>query len=366
MTVSNPVEPPLDRIRAHLALVATRDLYDPEHIEQVAQLSVKIAGRLGLSPAELADVEQVARLRDVGKAMVPIAVLRKEGPLDEAEWALLRRYPEHGGLLVSTTPGWERLAPAVRACNERWDGAGYPDGLAGDAIPWSSRIAYVAQAYRAMRTDRPYRAVVGRAEAIVEVARGAGSQFCPRTVGALVEVLLDESEPGAPGEQAQAARAVPRPPVAFAPPGDAAGPVRASVAHASPPRRRKRWVAALGGLAGAVVGLALVLPLPDAGRKCPPPGEGRGMCLVQDVFVPAATVVAICAVVGALLLAFALLRLPVAAADRRRRRALPPAAAPAFARDAGLSAASWGIVYDDENTALRAVGRRRWRRDTRG
>jgi two-component system cell cycle response regulator len=157
------LELPLERIRSHLALVANRDLYDPEHIEEVAALSVRIAALQGLGDAELADVEQVARLRDVGKAMVPIAVLRKQEPLDDSEWALLQRYPEHGALLVAGTPGWERLAASVRAGNERWDGAGYPDGLAGEEIPRASRITYVAQAYLAMRADRPYRAAVSEA-----------------------------------------------------------------------------------------------------------------------------------------------------------------------------------------------------------
>jgi HD-GYP domain-containing protein (c-di-GMP phosphodiesterase class II) len=135
--------------------------------------------------------------------MVPIAVLSKEGPLDDAEWALLRRYPEHGALLIATTPSFERFAAPVRAGNERWDGGGYPDGLAGEAIPAASRITYVAQAYLAMRADRPYRPAVTRAEAIVGIAGAAGAQFDPRAVTALVELLIDEpSEQAAPDPSA--------------------------------------------------------------------------------------------------------------------------------------------------------------------
>jgi hypothetical protein len=362
-------EPPLDRIRSHLALVANRDLYDPEHIDEVAALSARIAALLGLDDEEIADVEQVAQLRDVGKAMVPIAVLRKQGPLDDSEWALLQRYPEHGALLVAGTPGWERLAAPVRAGNERWDGAGYPDGLAGEAIPRSSRITYVAQAYLAMRTDRPYRAAVGEAEAVIEIAQGAGSQFCPRTVAALVGLLIGDRPEEAGQPVSAPAPADPEPveaaAVPAAPPAtDAAGAVRASLARPAPAGRsrlRRRMVAIAGAVAGAAVGLALALPLPEVDTKCPPAGEGRLACQIKDILVPAVTIVGVCAFVGAMLLGLVLVRLPAARRERQRRGPVPPSGPPAFASDPALSAANWGIVYDDEQSALRVVGRRRWR-----
>jgi hypothetical protein len=305
-------------------------------------------------------------------------VLRKQEPLDDSEWALLQRYPEHGALLVAGTPGWERLAASVRAGNERWDGAGYPDGLEGEDIPRSSRITYVAQSYLAMRSDRPYRAAVGEAEAVVEMARGAGSQFCPLTVTALVGLLLGD-RPSAPDppvrshtpaavEQAPATAAPPtaaEAPLAAAP----AGPVRASLARPAPARQgrlRRRAVSLAGALAGAALGLALALPLPDVDTKCPPAGEGRLACQLKDILVPAVTIVGVCAVVGALLLGWLLVRLPAARRDRQRRGPVSRAARPAFASDSALSAANWGIVYDDEQTALRVVGRRRWRHDDTG
>ena len=367
-------EEPLGRIRDHLALVANRDLYDPDHIDRVADLSVRLAARLGLAEVDIDDLAQVARLRDVGKAMVPIAVLRKQGPLDDAEWALLRRYPEHGALLVAGTAGWERLAPAVRGGNERWDGAGYPDGLVGESIPRASRITFVAQAYLAMRADRPYRPAVSAAEAVVEIAGASGSQFWPDAVTALVELLLEEPALAnglpddtidAPAQQfAHAAEPSSVHTAAVLPvrPPDA---VRASVARGPAPLRRSaldRWGATLGALSGAAIGLALVLPLPAVAEKCPPGGEGRGICQLKDIAAPALTVVAVCAVVGMLLLA-ALIRLPSARRQRRGRPATSGRAAPAFGTDSTLTAANWGIVYDDDDSNLRHVGRRRWRHD---
>ncbi|MFL5846391.1 MAG: HD-GYP domain-containing protein [Solirubrobacteraceae bacterium] len=355
-TEPGPAELPLEGMRSHLALVANRDLYDPDHIDSIRALSGRLGERLGLAVAEIEHVEWVAQLRDVGKAMVPIAILRKLEPLDDAEWALLQRYPEHGAVLVGATPGWEHLAAPVRAGNERWDGAGYPDGLSGEAIPQASRITYVAQAYLAMLADRPYRVALTPAQAIVELSGGAGSQFCPATVTALVDVLLTDGSAPQP---------VPAPEIAAIPPVVPAPAVRASIA--APPREpgrtwRSRWAATTGALAGAIAGLALVLPLPDAATRCPPAGEGRAICLVKDIGAPALTIVAVCAAVGVLVLGFLLVRLPALLARRRAGGVMRPGV-PAFATDPRLTAANWGVVYDDDDTALRVVGRRRWRRE---
>jgi hypothetical protein len=349
-TERSPVEPPLAGIRAHLALVANRDLYDPDHIEHLGALSARLAERLGLDDHDVERVERVAQLRDVGKALVPIAILRKSEPLDEAEWALLQRYPEHGARLVAGTPGWEHLASPVRAANERWDGAGYPDGLAGEAIPQASRITYVAQAYLAMLADRPYRVAVSPARAIVEMAAASGSQFCPATVTALVDVLLTES-----GSEPNDRR-----PCALVPAAAAEPAVRASIAQPVRKTGRTRGLSVMGALAGTLAGLALVLPLPAVAGKCPPAGEGRAICLVKDIAAPAVTIVALCAVLGAVLLGFLLGRLPELVARRRAQRGVRPAA-PAFAGDPDLVAANWGVVYDDDG-ARSMLGRRRWHR----
>jgi len=122
----------------------------------------------------------------VGKIGVGEAILDKPGPLEDAEWEIVRTHPAIGGRIVASAQGLAHLAPAVRAVHERWDGRGYPDGLSGEDIPVASRIAFVCGAFRAMTSERPYREALGADPALRELERNAGSQFCPRAVGALV------------------------------------------------------------------------------------------------------------------------------------------------------------------------------------
>jgi len=151
--------------------------------------AVATARALGLSPGEIEDVEHVALLHDVGKIGIPDAVLHKPGRLNAQEWDVMREHPVIGSRVVAALPGLERLAPAVRAEHERWDGGGYPDGLAGERIPLTARIALVCDAYHAMTSDRPYRRALGYRAAVAELRAQAGRQFCPRAVAALLAVL---------------------------------------------------------------------------------------------------------------------------------------------------------------------------------
>ena len=176
-------------VSALLAAVAARDGYTGEHSEAVVEHAVAVARALELDEQTLSDVAHVALLHDVGKLGTPDSILHKPGKLDDDEWRVMREHPAVGGEIVARLPGLERLAPAVRAEHERWDGSGYPDGLAGERIPIASRIALVCDAYHAMTSDRPYRRSLGHATAIEELRRHAGSQFCPRSVEALLRVL---------------------------------------------------------------------------------------------------------------------------------------------------------------------------------
>jgi diguanylate cyclase (GGDEF)-like protein/PAS domain S-box-containing protein len=179
-------------LRALLNAVQARDSYTALHSRQVVTLARTVARRLGLNEGEISEVEGVALLHDVGKVAVPDAILRKGGPLTEVERALMRQHPGVGAQVVSSIPELEHLAPAIRAEHERWDGRGYPDGLAGEEIPRASRITFVCDAYNAMTSSRPYRAALSREEAIDQIAREAGHQFCPQSAGALLEVLREE------------------------------------------------------------------------------------------------------------------------------------------------------------------------------
>ena len=154
---------------------------DPE------EMAALLARRMGLSEGEAAEAARVALLRDVGKTVVvDDRILGKPGPLDDAEWELLRKSPVVGERIVASAQGLAHLAPAVRAVHERWDGAGYPDGLSGEGIPVASRIALVCGAFEAMTSDRSYRGALDADAALRELERNAGSQFCPRAVEALL------------------------------------------------------------------------------------------------------------------------------------------------------------------------------------
>jgi hypothetical protein len=130
--------------------VDARDAYTGAHSAHVSALARRVGGRIGLEGGDLALLEYAARLHDVGKIGVPDAILRKPGPLDEAEWAVMRLHPEWGAEMIAEVPGLEELAALVVAHHERWDGSGYPRGLAGERIPLASRVISVCDAYEAM------------------------------------------------------------------------------------------------------------------------------------------------------------------------------------------------------------------------
>ncbi len=176
--------------------VEARDAYTGEHSRLVVDLATRVAERLGLDERQVGEVAQVALLHDIGKIAVPDAVLNKPGPLDPSELAEMRRHPEHGERLVARVPELAHLAAAIRAEHERFDGAGYPDGIAGEAIPIASRITLVCDAFHAMTSDRPYRSAMSRGDAVQELMTNTGTQFCPASVQALLAVLASRAADG--------------------------------------------------------------------------------------------------------------------------------------------------------------------------
>jgi HD-GYP domain-containing protein (c-di-GMP phosphodiesterase class II) len=178
--------------RALLAAIEARDSYTGAHSKTVVQLARRVAEELELPEGELLLTEQVAQLHDVGKVAVPDHILRKRGPLDDGEWETIRGHSAAGARIVRSIDGLAHLAPSIRAAHERWDGTGYPDGLAGEGIPMPSRISAVCDAFDAMTSDRPYRSSLGARAAIREVERCSGTQFAPDVARALLRVLRGE------------------------------------------------------------------------------------------------------------------------------------------------------------------------------
>jgi diguanylate cyclase (GGDEF)-like protein len=176
-------------IRALVAALGARDPETMIHSDVVVKLAGQLAARFGLSEDAQNQVRQVAALHDIGKVGVPDHILHKPGPLDDAELAIMRRHPAMGAEILGSTETLAHLAPAVLAEHERWDGTGYPNGLAGEQIPLAARIVFVCDAYDAMTTDRPYRSAMAPEAAITELRRTAGTQFDPIVVAALLAAL---------------------------------------------------------------------------------------------------------------------------------------------------------------------------------
>jgi diguanylate cyclase (GGDEF)-like protein len=188
---------PRDAIPALAVALAERDRYTGEHSAAVIKMSGGVARYLGLRAAEVERVKTAALVHDIGKVAIPDEILRKPGPLTDEEWELMREHPVIGERILSVLPGMSGVARIVRHEHERWDGRGYPDGLAGEEIPVGSRIIIAADAYHAMTSDRPYRAARSHREAIRELTQCAGSQFDPAVTAALIGYLYGRRQAGA-------------------------------------------------------------------------------------------------------------------------------------------------------------------------
>jgi HD-GYP domain-containing protein (c-di-GMP phosphodiesterase class II) len=181
----------LSNSRALLAALELHDPYAAQHSRNTVRLAAAVAERMRLSDPERFEVKLVAMLHDIGKIGLPDRILNKPAALTTSERVVVNQHSGAGASVVAAIEELAHLAPAIRACHERWDGAGYPDGLAGQEIPIPSRITFVCDAYDAMTSDRPYRGAMPAATARAELRHGAGSQFCSRCVDALLEVLSD-------------------------------------------------------------------------------------------------------------------------------------------------------------------------------
>jgi two-component system, cell cycle response regulator len=178
-----------------LSVVGEHDGALRHHVDDVAVLAEQVGRALGLEDGDVAHLRRAAALHDIGKVAIPDAILHAPRKLTADEWEYMRQHTIIGARIIGAAPELLPVAEIVRSSHERWDGGGYPDELAGDAIPLGARIVAVCDSYDAMTTTRSYREAMPIAEALAELERCAGTQFDPRVVAAFRTVLADVAAP---------------------------------------------------------------------------------------------------------------------------------------------------------------------------
>lgn len=190
--------PGFETLEALLAMLNEADAPTCYHSKATAEWARRLCVALELGPDAIEFITLCAVLHDIGKVAVPQHILLKPESLDEAEWEIVRGHPAAGQRIVSKIPSLARCALVIRAHHERFDGSGYPDRLAGAAIPFEARVLAVADSFHAMISDRPYRKAIAPRRALEILGAGAGTQWDPIIVGAMVGILGGRRAP-APG-----------------------------------------------------------------------------------------------------------------------------------------------------------------------
>jgi len=179
----------IETLETLAAAIDMRDAFSSERAAGVARAAGLVADELRLDEGQRDVLRVAALVYDIGKIGIPVEVLNRRGELTAAEQSTIRRHPEVGMRLVESTMYLHALAPAILHHHERWDGAGYPDGLKGETIPFAARVIAICDAWQAMVSDRPYRPALAPEQGIAELRAGAGSQFDPQLVEAFVDGL---------------------------------------------------------------------------------------------------------------------------------------------------------------------------------
>jgi diguanylate cyclase (GGDEF)-like protein len=179
----------LATVEALANALEAKDEYTHSHARWISDASLRVGQELGLDASALKRLELSALFHDIGKIGMPAAILLKPGPLTPDERALIETHPELGERILAPIEQLAEVRPIVRACHERWDGQGYPDGLRGDQIPIEARIIFACDAFHAMTSDRPYRERLSTADARRRLQEAAGSQFDPDVIDAVLRVL---------------------------------------------------------------------------------------------------------------------------------------------------------------------------------
>ncbi len=185
-------------IRALASVIDAKDQYTHAHSARVAQLAVATVRKVGITDAETCrEVELAGLLHDIGKIGISDTLLSKAGRLTPPEFKIVQRHTEIGAGIVQNVEGLDRVAQAIRHHHERYDGLGYPGGLAGQAIPFTSRVIAVTDVFDCLTSDRPYRKAIGTEQALKELDKSKGTQLDPTIVQAFIDVIRHETTLGA-------------------------------------------------------------------------------------------------------------------------------------------------------------------------
>ncbi len=186
-----------ETVEALANALEAKDEYTSTHARTITDMVLDVGAELGIEGKDLKRLELGALFHDIGKIGIPSDIIRKAGPLSEEEWKIIRTHPELGEKILAPIDRLADVRPIVRACHERYDGDGYPDGLSGEDIPIESRIILVCDAFDAMTSDRPYRKRLSDEEACRRLREASGTQFDPKVVAAFLKRFDKADEPAA-------------------------------------------------------------------------------------------------------------------------------------------------------------------------
>jgi diguanylate cyclase (GGDEF)-like protein/PAS domain S-box-containing protein len=177
-------------MKALMAALEERDFITSGHAHRLEELCLRLGRQVNLSSSQLSDLNLLAQVHDLGKVGIPDHILFKPGPLNEQDWEIMRQHPEKGYRIAQSTSDLAGIADLILKHHERWDGKGYPLGLAGEEIPIECRILAIVDSFDAMINDRPYRKRVPVEEGLLELQKCSGSQFDPYLVDHFLEIML--------------------------------------------------------------------------------------------------------------------------------------------------------------------------------
>jgi HD-GYP domain-containing protein (c-di-GMP phosphodiesterase class II) len=188
-----------ETVEALANALEAKDEYTSSHARSITDMVLEVGAELGIEGKDLKRLELAALFHDIGKIGIPSDIIRKPGPLNDAEWEIMKTHPELGEMILTPIDRLADVRPIVRACHEHYDGSGYPDALSADDIPIESRIILCCDAYDAMTTDRPYRKRLSHEVAIARLKEASGTQFDPTVVLAFLNCFEERGDLEAAG-----------------------------------------------------------------------------------------------------------------------------------------------------------------------